>query len=72
MGTNYNLKLVQEPSASLQGEIDSVLVGFNASLSTYDPNSEISQINQSKKSDIKEPEKHVKVLMMLETARTKF
>ncbi len=52
MGTNYNLKLVQAPTSSLQEEIDSVLSDFNASLSTYDPNSEISQINQGRKLDI--------------------
>ncbi len=48
MGTiAYNVKYLEPNSISYQREIDSVLVSFNQSLSTYIPSSEVSGLNQS-------------------------
>ncbi len=47
MGTSYNIKLINKPSDNLKGRIDSLLVDFNSVLSTYDPSSEISRLNNS-------------------------
>lgn len=49
MGTSYHISWVDNglPADPLQQQIDSRLVEINRSMSTYDPNSEISNINQS-------------------------
>lgn len=48
MGTiTYNVKYLEPNSTNYQKEIDSVLVFFNQSLSTYIPSSEISGLNQT-------------------------
>ena len=46
MGTNYSVKYLDPSHRSYQHEIDSILVDFNQSLSTYIPNSEISTFNE--------------------------
>jgi thiamine biosynthesis lipoprotein len=45
MGTTYNLTYLDEQSRDLQTSIDSLLVVFNQSLSTYIPDSELSRFN---------------------------
>jgi thiamine biosynthesis lipoprotein len=45
MGTTYNVTYLDEASRDLQFSIDSLLVVFNQSLSTYIPDSEISRFN---------------------------
>lgn len=45
MGTTYNITYLDEESRDLQSSIDSLLVVFNQSLSTYIPESELSQFN---------------------------
>lgn len=52
MGTTYTVKVVQQPEVSidliaLQAEIDDALIQVNALMSTYDPNSELSQLNKA-------------------------
>lgn len=48
MGTiTYNVKYIEEGRPVSQTDIDSVLLAFNQSLSTYIPDSEISTLNQS-------------------------
>ncbi len=47
MGTTYNITYENIINKNLKGEIDSFLVDFNKSLSTYDPNSTISKFNSS-------------------------
>lgn len=48
MGTiTYNVKYLSKDGENLKEEIDSVLVAFNQSLSTYIPNSEISLLNRT-------------------------
>lgn len=47
MGTTYNITYENIINKNLKGEIDSLLVDFNKSLSTYDPNSTISKFNSS-------------------------
>ena len=48
MGTiQYNVKVVGTESFSYQRSIDSLLLSFNATLSTYIPTSEISQFNKT-------------------------
>ncbi|TDF38179.1 FAD:protein FMN transferase [Alteromonadaceae bacterium M269] len=54
MGTHYNVKYVPSGKITpekLQLEIDELLVHINKLMSTYDPNSELSQFNQWKSSD---------------------
>ena len=46
MGTTYQVKYISETVVNLQDEIDSILQDFNASLSTYIYDSEISRFNQ--------------------------
>lgn len=46
MGTTYNIKYLQQNPVSFQKEIDSVLVLFSQSLSTYENDSEISAFNR--------------------------
>ena len=46
MGTTYQVKYISESVYNLQDEIDSILGDFNASLSTYIFDSEISRFNQ--------------------------
>ncbi|RAI94995.1 FAD:protein FMN transferase [Algoriphagus yeomjeoni] len=45
MGTTYNVTYLDEESRDLQASIDSLLIVFNQSLSTYIPDSELSQFN---------------------------
>src|SRR5690606_4366300 len=45
MGTTYNVTYLDEGSRDLQTSIDSLLVVFNQSLSTYIPDSELSRFN---------------------------
>ncbi len=48
MGTiSYSIKYIDKENRAFQKEIDSILVAFNNSLSTYIPSSEISQLNTS-------------------------
>lgn len=53
MGTTYNISLVESPTfetSTLQQRINQNLQSLNRSLSTYDPQSELSLINQQKDS----------------------
>jgi len=45
MGTSYHIKYFDEASRNFQPQIDSLLEIFNQSLSTYIPESEVSQLN---------------------------
>lgn len=48
MGTiQYNVKYLGEDAPDFKRQIDSLLIAFNQSLSTYIPDSEISQLNQT-------------------------
>jgi len=47
MGTTYSLTYLTESGKNLQTSIDSLLVVFNNSLSTYIPDSELSQFNRA-------------------------
>jgi thiamine biosynthesis lipoprotein len=52
MGTTYSIKVVQQPETpidvkALQGEIDDALIQVNALMSTYDPDSELSKLNEA-------------------------
>lgn len=55
MGTTYNITYLDDKSRDLQSSIDSLLVVFNQSLSTYIPDSELSQFNQGDTLDFKLP-----------------
>ncbi len=55
MGTTYNLTYLDEESRDFQTSIDSLLVVFNQSLSTYIPDSELSRFNQGDTLDFKLP-----------------
>lgn len=46
MGTTYNVKYLHENNINYKAGIDSLLVAFNQSLSTYIPDSEISRFNK--------------------------
>ena len=46
MGTTYTVKYLDEESRNFQPQIDSLLLDFNQSLSTYIPESEISRFNR--------------------------
>ncbi len=46
MGTSYRIVYLDEEERDFKSEIDSILVDFNESLSTYIPESEISQFNR--------------------------
>ena len=43
----YKVKIADHQTMKIKDAIDSILVSFNQSLSTYDPNSLLSQFNQS-------------------------
>ena len=52
MGTTYSIKVVKRPETpidvkALQGEIDDALIQVNALMSTYDPDSELSKLNEA-------------------------
>lgn len=47
MGTTYSIKYLNDTGLNLKGSIDSLLEMYNQSLSTYIPNSEISQFNNN-------------------------
>lgn len=47
MGTTYHISYFDEEQRNFKKDIDSLLVVFNNSLSTYSPSSEISQFNTS-------------------------
>ncbi|MDX1496495.1 MAG: FAD:protein FMN transferase [Salinisphaeraceae bacterium] len=51
MGTTYSIKLPGAPDAiepqALKAELDTLLVNINKQMSTYDPESDLSRINQS-------------------------
>ena len=59
MGTTYNVKYLSEETDSpnkpkpayVQTQIDDLLLGINALMSTYDPSSELSKFNQYKGTD---------------------
>ncbi|TAF66295.1 MAG: FAD:protein FMN transferase [Cytophagales bacterium] len=55
MGTTYNIKYLDNHARNFKKEIEFLLKDFNQSLSTYIPNSEISQFNKGKKIDFKRP-----------------
>ncbi|PZX57985.1 FAD:protein FMN transferase [Algoriphagus chordae] len=55
MGTTYNITYLDEESRDLQTSIDSLLEVFNESLSTYIPDSELSQFNLDDTLDFKLP-----------------
>jgi FAD:protein FMN transferase len=46
MGTTYHIRYLDEQNRNLKRAIDSVLVDFNMSMSTYIPESEISEFNR--------------------------
>lgn len=46
MGTSYKITYLDEQNRDFQKSVDSILVVFNQSLSTYIPDSELSQFNQ--------------------------
>jgi thiamine biosynthesis lipoprotein len=46
MGTTYSLTYLSESGKNLQTSVDSLLIVFNASLSTYIPDSELSRFNR--------------------------
>lgn len=47
MGTTYSIKYLNDQGLNLKSSIDSLLEVYNQSLSTYIPNSEISQFNNN-------------------------
>jgi len=50
MGTRYNVKVISESEIDeglLTGKIEALLANINSLMSTYDPDSELSQFNQS-------------------------
>ena len=55
MGTTYSVQLVDSPQtiepAALQDRVDDLLADINASMSTYDPGSELSRFNASSSTD---------------------
>ncbi len=55
MGTTYTIKLLQNPQPELKSEIDQLLLEFNSALSTYIPESEISQLNLSDTFRVRSP-----------------
>lgn len=48
MGSYYAVQYLDSLGRNLQPEIDSILEEFNASVNTYDPNSELSRLNLAK------------------------
>jgi len=55
MGTTYNIVYLDETNRDFQTSIDSLLVVFNQSLSTYVPDSELSKFNLGDTLDFKLP-----------------
>jgi thiamine biosynthesis lipoprotein len=55
MGTTYNIVYLDEANRDFQTSIDSLLVVFNQSLSTYVPDSELSKFNLGDTLDFKLP-----------------
>ena len=55
MGTTYNIVYLDDANRDFQTSIDSLLVVFNESLSTYVPDSELSQFNLRDTIDFKLP-----------------
>ena len=55
MGTTYNIVYLDDANRDFQTSIDSLLVVFNESLSTYFPDSELSQFNLRDTIDFKLP-----------------
>ncbi|WP_373494779.1 FAD:protein FMN transferase [Aquiflexum sp.] len=47
MGTNYRIVYLDKEERDFKGQIDSILIVFNQSLSTYIPDSELSVFNKS-------------------------
>ncbi|SFU07618.1 thiamine biosynthesis lipoprotein [Algoriphagus locisalis] len=68
MGTTYNVTYLDEENRDLQPSIDSLLVVFNQSLSTYIPDSELSQFNLGDTLDFDLPY----LLPILEASKTVF
>ncbi|UZD21267.1 FAD:protein FMN transferase [Algoriphagus halophytocola] len=66
MGTTYHITYLDADSRDLQPSIDSLLVVFNQSLSTYIPDSELSKFNQGDTLDFNLPY----LLPVLETSKT--
>lgn len=55
MGTTYNITYLDRENRDLQSSIDSLLLVFNQSLSTYIPDSELSKFNQGDTLDFSLP-----------------
>ena len=55
MGTTYSIKYFDENGTNYQVEVDSILVGFNHSLSTYEADSEVSSFNNTSSFSFKRP-----------------
>ncbi len=55
MGTTYSIKYFDENGTNYQVEVDSILVGFNHSLSTYETESEVSLFNNTSSFGFKSP-----------------
>jgi FAD:protein FMN transferase len=53
MGTSYHVKYVDENKINYQNQLDSLLLDFNMSLSTYIPESEVSTFNSGKSFEFK-------------------
>ncbi|MCB1776412.1 MAG: FAD:protein FMN transferase [Candidatus Competibacteraceae bacterium] len=55
MGTSYDLKLVPAPNqtvpADFQSQVEALLARINKTLSTYDPDSELSRFNRNSSTD---------------------
>ncbi len=66
LGTTYHITYIGQPFVGLEDSVDSLLVAFNYGLSTYDPNSFISQFNGNKqinKDDLKPGFEHFEVMV---------
>ena len=66
LGTTYHITYIGEQFNGLEDSIDSLLTVFNYGLSTYDPNSFISQYNGNKeinKADIKPGFEHFEMMI---------
>ncbi|WP_057937014.1 FAD:protein FMN transferase [Algoriphagus resistens] len=55
MGTTYNITYLDRENRDLQASVDSLLLVFNQSLSTYIPDSELSKFNQGDTLDFSLP-----------------
>ncbi|WP_053406023.1 FAD:protein FMN transferase [Persicobacter sp. CCB-QB2] len=55
MGTTYHIKYLDEGQRNYKQQVDSVLLDFNQALSTYIPDSEISQFNREQALKYKSP-----------------